>query len=56
MYPISAFLRPWPLTRTEIESFRGHALARQSNVGLVNDEPPAPVRRWRVSFTAPRST
>jgi hypothetical protein len=43
---------PWPLTRTEIESFRRHGLSEVSIVEFIDDEHRRPVRRWRAWFTA----
>jgi SAM-dependent methyltransferase len=44
---------PWPLTRAEIESFRGYGLREDSIVDFLDDEVHGPVRRWRAWFTAP---
>jgi ubiquinone/menaquinone biosynthesis C-methylase UbiE len=44
---------PWPLTRTEIESFQDHGLAVES-VAEVYDTEPQAARRWQAWFTAPR--
>jgi ubiquinone/menaquinone biosynthesis C-methylase UbiE len=44
---------PWPLTRAEIESFRGHGLTEQSITDVLDDEDGGLVRRWRAWFTAP---
>jgi SAM-dependent methyltransferase len=43
---------PWPVTRSEVESFRRYGLAVQSIVDLLDD---GLVRRWRAWFTAPLS-
>jgi SAM-dependent methyltransferase len=44
---------PWPLTRTEVESFHEHGLTTQSIVDFVDREPGRePIRRWRAWFTA----
>jgi SAM-dependent methyltransferase len=43
---------PWPLTRAEVESFRGYGLREDSIVDFVDDEVHGPVRRWRAWFTA----
>jgi SAM-dependent methyltransferase len=44
---------PWPLTRDEIESFRGYGLREDSIVELLDDNVHSQVRRWRAWFTAP---
>jgi SAM-dependent methyltransferase len=47
---------PWPLTRTEVESFHHHGLAIESIVDFVDNElGRQPVRRWRAWFTAPHA-
>ena len=43
---------PWPLTRTEIESFRRHRLSEVSIVDFIDHEGRGPVRRWRAWFIA----
>jgi hypothetical protein len=43
---------PWPLTRTEIESFRRHGLSEVSIVDFIDHEDRRPVRRWLAWFTA----
>lgn len=43
---------PWPLTRADIDSFRGHGLTEES-VTELHDEGPPPVRRWCAWFTRP---
>jgi hypothetical protein len=45
---------PWPLTRAEIESFRGYGLRADSIVDFLDDEAHGPIRRWRAWFTAPQ--
>ena len=44
---------PWPLTRAEIESFRGYGLIEHSIAEFLDDEDRGLVRRWRAWFTAP---
>jgi SAM-dependent methyltransferase len=44
---------PWPLTRAEIESFRGYGLSEHSIAEFLDDEDGELVRRWRAWFTAP---
>jgi hypothetical protein len=44
---------PWPLTRAEIESFRGYGLVDHSITDVLDDEDGELVRRWRAWFTAP---
>jgi hypothetical protein len=43
---------PWPLTRTEIESFRRHGLSEISVVDFIDHEDRESARRWRAWFTA----
>jgi hypothetical protein len=43
---------PWPLTRTEIESFRRHGLSEVSIVDFIDHEDRGPARRWRAWSTA----
>jgi SAM-dependent methyltransferase len=47
---------PWPLTRAEIESFRGYGLSEHSVADFLDDEDGELVRRWRAWFTAPNTT
>lgn len=42
---------PWPLTRTELESFRDLGLREQSIVDVIDHEHDRSVRRWRAWFT-----
>jgi SAM-dependent methyltransferase len=44
---------PWPLTRAEIESFRGYGLTEHAITDFLDDEDGELVRRWRAWFTAP---
>jgi SAM-dependent methyltransferase len=44
---------PWPLTRTEIESFRQYGLNEESIVQFNDGGSQEPVRRWQAWFTAP---
>src|SRR5262249_55526057 len=44
---------PWPLTRTEIESFAEYGLTKESVVDFIDDEGWRRVRRWRAWFSAP---
>jgi SAM-dependent methyltransferase len=46
---------PWPLTRTELESFREHGLTVESIVDFLDADGGRPVRRWRAWFTASHS-
>ena len=43
---------PWPLTRAEIESFRGYGLTEHSITDFLDDEDGELVRRWRAWFAA----
>jgi hypothetical protein len=45
-------IMPWPLPRTEIESFRRQGLSEVSIVDFIDHEDRRPVRRWRAWFTA----
>jgi SAM-dependent methyltransferase len=42
---------PWPLTRAELESFRGHGLRGESIEEVIDHEPGRSVRRWRAWFS-----
>jgi SAM-dependent methyltransferase len=46
---------PWPLTRTELESFYEYGLTAESIVDFLDVDDGRPVRRWRAWFTASRS-
>lgn len=46
---------PWPLTRAEIESFQAYGLTKRSIVDFIDNQRPAPVRRWRAWFAAPHA-
>jgi SAM-dependent methyltransferase len=50
-------MMPWPLTRTEIESFREHGLSDQSIADvLYKEEDWGLVRRWLAWFTRPEAS
>lgn len=45
---------PWPLMRTEIDSFTEYGLRAQEIEDFMDDEQPS-VRRWRATFSRPAS-
>lgn len=44
---------PWPLTRTEIESFQGYGLRGDAIEDVTDHEFGRSVRRWQAWYTAP---
>jgi len=42
---------PWPLTRAELESFRGYGLCDESIEEVIDHEAGRSVRRWRAWFS-----